>query len=139
MEVDYRFWNEFYSNFYASVIFNSKKSKIVKMQYVGWEELQAKNEPKFNTMIKACDHFGLANIMGFRYNWNEEVLVQFHTTYYRDLATDEIHWMTEGWHYRVECVTLSQILCFREEERASPIFMMSLGLRLETLPIYGST
>ena len=32
--VDYKFWNEFHSNFYASVIFNSKKSKIVKMQYV---------------------------------------------------------------------------------------------------------
>jgi len=32
--VDYRFWNEFHSNFYASVIFSSKKSKIVKMQYV---------------------------------------------------------------------------------------------------------
>ena len=32
--VDYMFWNEFHSNFYASVIFNSKRSKIVKMQYV---------------------------------------------------------------------------------------------------------
>ena len=32
--VDYRFWNEFHFNFYALVIFNSKKSKIVKMQYV---------------------------------------------------------------------------------------------------------
>jgi hypothetical protein len=29
--VDYRFWNVFHSNFYALVIFNSKKSKIVKM------------------------------------------------------------------------------------------------------------
>ena len=29
--IDYRFWNEFHSNFYALVIFNSKKSKIVKM------------------------------------------------------------------------------------------------------------
>ena len=29
--IDYRFWNEFHSNFYASVIFNSRKSKIVKM------------------------------------------------------------------------------------------------------------
>ena len=29
--VDYRFWNEFYSNFYASMIFNSNKSKIIKM------------------------------------------------------------------------------------------------------------
>ena len=32
--VDYRFWNVFYSNFYTSVIFNNKKSKIVKMQYI---------------------------------------------------------------------------------------------------------
>ena len=31
LEIDYRFWNEFYSNFYASVNFNSKKSKVVKM------------------------------------------------------------------------------------------------------------
>ena len=29
--INYRFWNEFYSNLYSSVIFNSKKSKIVKM------------------------------------------------------------------------------------------------------------
>ena len=31
LDIDYRFWNEFYSNFYASVNFNSKKSKVVKM------------------------------------------------------------------------------------------------------------
>ena len=34
LEIDYRFWNEFHSNLYASVNFNSKKSKVVKMQYV---------------------------------------------------------------------------------------------------------
>ena len=45
LRVDYRFWNEFYSNFYASVNFNSKKSKVVMMQYVDWEEMKAKNEP----------------------------------------------------------------------------------------------
>ena len=31
LEIDYMFWNEFHSNFYASVNFNSKKSKVVKM------------------------------------------------------------------------------------------------------------
>ena len=50
--VDYRFWNEFHSNFYASMIFNSKKFKIVKMQYVDWEEMKEKNEPEFNKVIK---------------------------------------------------------------------------------------
>ena len=94
--VDYRFWNEFHSNFYASVIFNSKKSKIVKMQYVDWEEMKGKNEPEFNKVIKACELFGLTDIMSFRYNWNEEVLPQFYTTFFYDIYTDEIHWMTEG-------------------------------------------
>ena len=51
--IDYRFWNEFHSNFYASVIFNSKKSKIVKMQYVDWEEMKEKNETEFNRVIRA--------------------------------------------------------------------------------------
>ena len=31
LEIDYRFWNEFHFNFYASVNFNSEKSKVVKM------------------------------------------------------------------------------------------------------------
>ena len=63
--VDYRFWNEFHSNFYASVIFNSRKSKIVKMQYVDWEEIKDKDDPEFNKVIKSCEHFGLTNIMSF--------------------------------------------------------------------------
>ena len=63
--VDYRFWNEFHSDFYASVIFNSKKSKVVKMQYVDWEEMKEKNELEFNKVIKACELFGLTDIMSF--------------------------------------------------------------------------
>ena len=69
--VNYRFWNKFHSNFYASVIFNSRKSKIVKMQYVDWEEIKEKDDPEFNKVIKACGLFGLTNIMSFQYNWNE--------------------------------------------------------------------
>ena len=72
--IDYKFWNAYYSNFYASVIFNSKKSKIIKMQYVDWEEMKEKNEPEFNKVIQACENFGLSDLMSFRYNWNEEVL-----------------------------------------------------------------
>ena len=62
---DYRIWNELHSNFYASVNFNSKKSKVVKMQYVDWEEIKTKNKPKFNKVIKTCEHFGLTDIMSF--------------------------------------------------------------------------
>ena len=43
--VDYRFWNVFHSNLYTSVIFNSKKSRIVMTQYTDWDELRANNDP----------------------------------------------------------------------------------------------
>jgi hypothetical protein len=49
--VDYRFWNVFHSNFYALVIFNNKKSKIVKMHYIDCEELREKNDLDFNRVI----------------------------------------------------------------------------------------
>ena len=87
------------------------------MQYVGWEEMKEKNEPEFNRVIRACENFGLSDLMNFRYNWNEEVLAQFHATFFFDIYTNERHWMTEGWHYRVDFVTFSWILGFGEEER----------------------
>ena len=97
--IDYRFWNEFHSNFYAIAILASKKTKIIKMQYIDWDEMQKKEEPEFNKVIKICDRFQLSDIMGFQYNQNEEVLAQFHATYFYDQSSDKIHWMTDGRHY----------------------------------------
>ena len=75
------------------------------MQYVDWEEIKEKDDPKFNKVIKVCELFGLTDIMSFQYNWNEEVLAQFHATFFYDIYTDEIHRMTEGQHYRIDFVT----------------------------------
>ena len=97
--IDYRFQNEFHYNFYATAILASKKTKIIKMQYMDWDEMQEKEEPEFDKVIKICDRFQLSDIMGFQHNQNEEVLAQFHATYYYDQTSDEIHWMTDGRHY----------------------------------------
>ena len=53
--------------------------------------MREKNDPDFNQAILACERFGLMNIMAFRYDWNVEVLVQFHATYYYKSDIDEIH------------------------------------------------
>ena len=53
--------------------------------------MKGKNESEFNKVIKACELFGLIDIMSFRYNWNEKVLAQFHATFFYDIYTDEIH------------------------------------------------
>jgi hypothetical protein len=63
--IDYRFWNEFHSNFYATAILGARKIKIRKMQYINWDEIQDKEEPKFDKVIKVCDRFELSDIMGF--------------------------------------------------------------------------
>ena len=68
LSIDYRFWNEFYSNFYATSILASKKTKIIMMQYIDWDEMQEKEEPEFDKLIRICDRFQLSNIMGFQYN-----------------------------------------------------------------------
>jgi len=35
------------------------------MQYFDWNEMQEKEEPEFDTVIKICDRFQLSDIMGF--------------------------------------------------------------------------
>jgi hypothetical protein len=38
--IDYRFWNEFHSNFYTTAILAARNTKIRKMQYIDWDEIQ---------------------------------------------------------------------------------------------------
>ena len=65
LSIDYRFWNEFHSSFYATIILASKKTKIIKIQYIDWDEMRGKEEPKFDKVIKICDRFQLSDITGF--------------------------------------------------------------------------
>jgi hypothetical protein len=55
--------------------------------------------------------------MGFMHDWNKEVLAQFHATYFWYQNGDEIHWMTDGRHYRVDFITFCHILGFGCEHR----------------------
>jgi hypothetical protein len=64
----------FHSNFYATAILGARKSKIMKMWYIDWEEIQQKEEPEFDKVIRIYDRFELSDIMGFQYHLNKEVL-----------------------------------------------------------------
>jgi hypothetical protein len=92
------------------------RGKICKMQYVDFNELQDRNE--FAAAIKTCDRFQLTDIMSFRYDWNREILAQFHATYFWNMDEDEIHWMTDGRHYRIDFVTFCRILGFGQIHRS---------------------
>ena len=47
---------------------------IVPCKYVDWKYFEDMNDPFFNEAIAKCKEMGLYDIMGFRYNWNEEIL-----------------------------------------------------------------
>lgn len=83
-DLDSRFWNAFQSDFYATAILSKKKGKISKMQFIDFGDLQSRDDHEFNAAIKACDRFELTEIMGFRHDWNKEILAQFHATYFWD-------------------------------------------------------
>jgi hypothetical protein len=70
--IDYRFWNVFHSNFYATAILTKPRGKINKMQFIDFSELEERNE--FAAAIKTSDRFQLTYITSFRYDWNIEIL-----------------------------------------------------------------
>jgi hypothetical protein len=37
----------------------------------------------------------MKDLMGFKYDWNAEIIAQFHATFFYDSYADSIHWMTE--------------------------------------------
>ena len=53
---------------------------------------------------------GLYDIMGFRYDWNEEILAQFHCSLYYDEQEIAFYWTIEGVKYGVDYMTFSRIL-----------------------------
>jgi hypothetical protein len=113
--IDYRFWNIFHSNFYAIAVLTKPRGNISKMQFINFSELEERSE--FAAAIKTCDCFQLIDIMSFKCDWNREILDQFHATYFWNRDADEIYWMTDGRHYRIDFVTFCRILGFGHVHR----------------------
>src|SRR5688572_18807106 len=60
--------------------------------------------------------------MGFRYDWNDEILGQFHSSYYFEASTNSIHWTTMGEHHFIDYMTFSRLLVLgSKDEECDPI------------------
>jgi hypothetical protein len=57
--------------------------------------------------------------MGFRYNWNKEILAQFHCSYYYNPYDNTITWTTQGNKCTIDYMTFSRLLGLgsKDEER----------------------
>jgi hypothetical protein len=110
-----RFWCDFHRDFYQSVIRNPKlaaknMAPIVQMRYIDWKYYEELNNTVFNSVIEKCKEVGLYDLMGFRYNWNKEILAQFHCSYYYNPHDNTITWTTQVNKCTIDYMTFSRLL-----------------------------
>jgi hypothetical protein len=109
-----QFWCDFHRDFYQTVIKNPKLVEknmvpIVKMWYIDWKYYEDLNNTVFNSVTEKCKEVGLYDIMGFQYNWNKEILAQFHCSYYYNPYDNTITWTTQGNKCTIDYMTFSMI------------------------------
>jgi hypothetical protein len=72
---DYRFRTIFQQDYYTTVVITGRKAKITNdAQYVDWEFLERKNNPIFDEVIQSFESEGINALMGFKQQWNKELI-----------------------------------------------------------------
>jgi hypothetical protein len=97
---DPRFWAKFQQDYYATIII--KKPKIThKAQYVDWGHMASKNDPIFNEVLSNYERKRVKELMGFRQDWNKEIIAQFYATVHLGYIGTEraMTWMTNAQRY----------------------------------------
>jgi hypothetical protein len=99
---DPRFWSYFHADCYRSV-YESKQTPMVPMQWTDWAFLEKhkKDCQAFKDVITMCEYHGLKKIMAFQYDWNEEVILQFYSTFFFHKNSTNITWITVGTKYSI--------------------------------------
>jgi hypothetical protein len=94
---DYRFHTRFQQNFYETVILTRKKH-VSEAQWVDWSHMEQQDDPIFNQIMDSCTNLHIKELMGFKFDWNKEVIAQFFSTLYVEEVGNirNMHWMTEG-------------------------------------------
>jgi hypothetical protein len=68
-------------------------------------------------VIAACEHHGIKDVMELKYDWNDEVILQFYSTLYLDEKSSKLFWMTEDEIYSVSLVRFAAILGLQDHTR----------------------
>jgi hypothetical protein len=117
--IDYRFWSVFHFKFYETVL--NTKMKLIKMKWIDFTHLEAAEEPVKGDALDLVDKYNMRDIMSFKYDWNIEVLAQFHTIFFYEDSKETIHWMTKGVHYKIDYTTFARLFGFSKDDRDAEI------------------
>lgn len=70
--------------------------------------------PIFDEIIESCEYHGINDIMGFKYDWNEEIVSQFYSTIFFDVKRRKLVWMTDRERYSCTLPRFTSILGLKE-------------------------
>jgi hypothetical protein len=76
---DERFWTFFQQDWYYSALYQ-KTRPVVPMQWVHLDYMKGKKDIHFNRILEACEFHGISHLLSFRYNWNQEIIIEFYST-----------------------------------------------------------
>jgi hypothetical protein len=109
--LDLRFWYFFHADWYNSV-YESRRNTVVPMQWTDWAFLEKnkKDCPAFRDVIEMFEYHGLKKIMAFWCDWNEEVILQFYSTFFFHKNSSGITWMTDSTKYSISIGRFASIL-----------------------------
>jgi hypothetical protein len=99
------------------------------MCYVDWPYYEQSSYPPFKEVVAKCKEYGLYDIMGFRYNWNKEILAQFHASFYFNEFSKTIFWTTQGQKYCVDYMTFSRLLALGSKDETRDAFHLEEKLK----------
>jgi hypothetical protein len=60
------------------------------------------------------EHHGIKDAMELKYDWNDEVILQFYSTLYLDKKSNTLFWMTEDEIYSVSLIRFTAILGIKD-------------------------
>ena len=75
-------------------------------------------DPIFNEIIVACNAKHIFRIMGFKYNWNSDLIGQFYATCFFETIEDVrwVYWMTEGRWYKINYFEFAAMFGFEKSD-----------------------
>jgi hypothetical protein len=118
---DRRFWATFQQDYYATVII--KKPKITHMaQYVDWTYMESKGDPIFTELSTVCGRQRVKGLMGFRQDWNKEIIAQFFATVHFGYIESEraMTWMSNGNKHSIRCSQFLSLFALGTDDRDYP-------------------
>src|SRR5438105_8601410 len=74
------------------------------------------NKEICDRVIAVCEDYGIKELMGFRYNWNTEIITQFHASFYFSNSDSTMHWTTDGIHFAIDIRTFARLLGLGSED-----------------------